>query len=261
MLSQRIRGPAGNLAVVTTGTPVLASDVLPVVLVHSLAGNSSHWSAQLAHFGSSRLAVAIDLRGHGHSDPPANRDYSFVGMSADIAAVVEALKLERFLLVGHSMGGGASLAYAGSHPERIAGLVLVDPIGDGKQISPADAEPLLTGLDENYHSTIREYWSGIAGTNPAVRERLLADLDATPRDAVVGSFHETFRFDPDPWLAAYQGPILSIVTPFNDQPFSLHRLGKGFPYRMVHGTGHWIQLEKPAELNTILDEFIKSRSL
>ena len=140
LLTHSIPGPAGNLAVVTTGTPVLASDVMPVVLVHSLAGNSAHWSAQLAHFGSSRLAVAIDLRGHGHSDPPANRDYSFVGMSADIAAVVEALKLERFLLVGHSMGGGVALTYAGSHPDRVAGLVLVDPIGDGKQISPASAQ-------------------------------------------------------------------------------------------------------------------------
>ena len=51
---------------------------------------------------------------------------------------------------------------------------------------------------------------------------------------------------------------LSIVTPHNDMPFSLHRLGKGFPHRVVEGTGHWIQLDKPEEINRILDEFLET---
>jgi pimeloyl-ACP methyl ester carboxylesterase len=64
------------------------------------------------------------------------------------------------------------------------------------------------------------------------------------------------RFDPGPALARYQGPKLSIVTPHNDQTFSLHRLGKGFPYRMVQETGHWIHLDKPDEFNRMLEEFL-----
>ena len=65
------------------------------------------------------------------------------------------------------------------------------------------------------------------------------------------------QFDPDPALARYTGPKLSIVTPHNDMPFSLHRLGTGFPHRVVEGTGHWIQLDKPDEFNRLLDEFLK----
>jgi pimeloyl-ACP methyl ester carboxylesterase len=68
------------------------------------------------------------------------------------------------------------------------------------------------------------------------------------------------RFDPDPALARYQGPMLSVVTPYNDQPFSLHRLGKGFPHQVVSGTGHWIQLDRPDELNRQLDEFLETVS-
>jgi pimeloyl-ACP methyl ester carboxylesterase len=52
-------------------------------------------------------------------------------------------------------------------------------------------------------------------------------------------------------------PTLSIVTPYNDQPFSLHRLGKGFPHRVVPGTGHWIQLDKPDDFNRMMDEFLE----
>jgi pimeloyl-ACP methyl ester carboxylesterase len=73
-------------------------------------------------------------------------------------------------------------------------------------------------------------------------------------------FHEVMQFDPRPALARYRGPILSVVTPLNDQPFSLHRLGKGFPHHMVQGTGHWIQLDKPEEFNRLLDEFLKGVS-
>ena len=248
----RITGPAGALAVDDGGL-----GGLPAVFVHSLAGNSSHWAAQLEHLRSSRRAIALDLRGHGRSEPPKNRDYSIAGMAGDVAAVVDTLGLGRFVLAGHSMGGGVALSYAGAHPERVAALLLVDPIGDGKQISGAEVMPLLAGLDASYDSTIQKYWTGISGPDSAVRERLLADLRATPRETVVPAFRAALQFDPDPSLARYRGPILSIVTPYNDQPFSLHRLGKGFPHRMVQGTGHWIQLDKPDDFNRLLDEFLE----
>ena len=255
MSQARVAGPAGALAVDDGGR-----GGLPVVFVHSLAGNSTHWAAQLQHLRPSRRAIALDLRGHGRSEAPANGDYSIAGMAADIGAVVDSRGLDRFVLVGHSMGGGVALVYAGAHPERVAGLLLVDPIGDGKQISAEEAKPLLAGLDASYDTAIGQYWTGIAGPDSAVRERLLADLRATSRETVVPAFRDVLRFDPDPALARYRGPILSVVTPHNDAPFSLHRLGKGFPHRVVQGTGHWIQLDKPDAFNQIMDEFLKTVS-
>ena len=251
-----VSGPAGALWVSDGGR-----DGPPVVLVHSLAGNSTHWDRQLEHLRPKHRAVALDLRGHGRSDPPKTGDYSIAAMAGDIEAVVNALSLDRFVLVGHSMGGGVALTYAGAHPDRVAGLLLVDPIGDGKQISEGDTKPLFAGLAANYDATIRKYWTGIAGPDSAVRERLLADLRATPPKTVVPAFRAALQFDPDPSLARYRGPMLSIVTPYNDQPFSLHRLGKGFPHRTVEGTGHWIQLDKPEDVNRMLDEFLSTKSV
>lgn len=255
MSRNRITGPTGALAVDDGG-----QGGVPVVLVHSLAGTTGHWTRQLEHLRQSRRAVAFDLRGHGSSDPPRNQDYSISALASDIAAVVDSLELGKFVLVGHSLGGGVALSYAGTHPDRVAGLVLLDPIGDGKQIAGEQTDSFLQQLNSDFGNVIQGYWSQIAGPNTAVRERLLSDLKATPRETVTRGFAEVLQFDPDPALAAYRGPLLAVVTPHNDQPFSLHRLGQGFPHRIVTGTGHWIQLDKPEEVNQILDEFLKTCS-
>jgi pimeloyl-ACP methyl ester carboxylesterase len=252
MTQIRISGPAGTLSADDGG-----QGGLPVVLVHSLAGNSAQWARQLQHLRPVRRAVALDLRGHGASDPPRNHDYSISALAGDIAAVVDALGITNFAMVGHSLGGGVALSYAGAYPGRVTRLFLLDPIGDGKLIPPEQADSFLSQLEADFDNVIQGYWIQIAGPNPKVRDRLLSDLRATPRETIERAFPEGLRFDPDPALAAYQGPLLSVVTPHNDQPFSLHRLGKGFPHRIVTGTGHWIQLDRPEEVNRILDEFLE----
>jgi pimeloyl-ACP methyl ester carboxylesterase len=251
MTSAGVTGPAGLLAVDDGG-----QGGIPVVFVHSTAGSSAHWSHQLAHLRPARRAVALDLRGHGRSDPPWTGDYSIISMAADVQAVVEALDIPRFVLVGHSLGGGVALTYAGAHPDRIAGLLLLDPIGDGTQYPAGEVQGFLGKLESDYTGTIEGYWDQIAGPDRSVRARLRSDLRATPRETVVGAFRAAMQFDPHPVLGRYSGPILSIVTPQNNEPFSLHRLGRGFPHRIVEGTGHWIQLDKPDEFNRLLDKFL-----
>jgi pimeloyl-ACP methyl ester carboxylesterase len=247
----RVAGPSGALAVDDGGKSEPA-----VVLVHSLAGTAQQWSEQLRHLRQTRRAVALDFRGHGRSDRPKNGDYTLAGMAADIAAIVDSLGLDRFVLIGHSMGGGAALVYAGIHPERVQGLVLIDPIGDGKQIPAAEADGFLAGIEADYDNASQAYWTSIAGPNTAIRERLLSDLQSTSKETVIQVLREVMKFDPDPALARYSGPKLSIVTPHNDMAFSLHRLGGGFPHQVVEGTGHWIQLDKPAVVNRLVDEFL-----
>jgi len=71
----------------------------PVLFVHSAAGSTELWAAQLDHLrASGRRAIAIDLRGHGRSRPPADGDYSIEGMAGDIEAAADHLGLTRFVL-------------------------------------------------------------------------------------------------------------------------------------------------------------------
>ena len=250
-MSRRIEGPAGTVVVDDGGK----GD--PVVFVHSLAGNAAQWSEQLAAVRAARRGIALDLRGHGRSDAPGPDGYALEAQAGDIEAVADALGLDRFALVGHSFGAGVALAFAGAHPERVTHLLLADPIGDGTQTPVAEVQPFLDALaSPAYVETIEGYWSSIAGTNPAVLERLMRDLRETPRETVVRGLNAVMAFDPKPALVRFRGPILAVVTPANDFAYSMHRVGAGLPHRVIEGTGHWLQIDRPAEFNRILAGFL-----
>jgi pimeloyl-ACP methyl ester carboxylesterase len=253
-MSRRIAGPAGKLTVDDGGS----GDA--IVFVHSLAGNTRQWSGQLDHLRKTRRAVALDLRGHGKSEAPRSDQYSMEAQAEDVGAEADALGLERFALVGHSMGAGVALAYAGAHPGRVTHLLVADPIGDGTQTPEAEVRPFLDALGSPaYAETIEGYWSSIAGSDGAVLERLLRDLRETPRDTVVRGLHAVMAFDPKPALAGFRGPTLAVITPANDFPYSMHRVGAGLPHRVIPGTGHWLQLERPEEFNRIMEGLLEEQ--
>ena len=250
-MTRRIAGAAGRLAVDDGGTGPA------VVFLHSLAGNTSQWAAQLEHVRKTRRAVGMDLRGHGRSEPPSDGEYRIEVQAPDVDRVVDALGLERFALVGHSFGAGVALEYAAERPDRVTHLVVADPIGDGTQTPEAEIRPFLEALDSPaYTETIEGYWSSIAGSDGAVLERLLADLRTTPRETVVRGLHAVMAYDPKPALARLRTPTLAVVTSANDFAYSMHKAGSGLPHRVVEGTGHWLQIERPAEFNRVLDQFL-----
>jgi len=76
-------------------------------------------------------AIAVDIKGHGLSDKPIGEDalYSTERLVRETAQLIDALEVERFALVGQSMGGGIALRIALEQPHRVSGLVLVSPVG------------------------------------------------------------------------------------------------------------------------------------
>ena len=244
-----VTGPAGRLHVDDGGT-----GGLPVVFVHSYAGSGAHWAAQLAHLRPTRRAVALDLRGHGRSEAPASGNYAVDSLAADIAAVVDALGLERFVLVGHSMGGAAAVAYAGAHPERVAGLVLVGTPG---RSAPEQARQVMGALETDYDKTMGTYWQSLlTGARPEVAARIESEMKSVPREASLAIIQAIFDYDPAPALKLYPGPKLLVDTSHDESPGALHNLAPEIPRQVVTGTSHWPQLDKPDELNRILDEFL-----
>jgi pimeloyl-ACP methyl ester carboxylesterase len=247
--AERVKGPAGTLVVDDGG-----QGGMPVVFAHSYAGSKAHWSEQLAHLRKTRRAIAFDLRGHGESSPPADNVYSSEALAADIAAVVNALRLDRFVLVGHSMGGSASIAYASAHPQRVAGLVLVGAPG---KVPPEQASKIVASLEANYDKVMQEYWNQLlTGARPDVRAQLLREKESIGKEASLSIIKSLFADDPVPALRRYPGPMLIVVTSRNDQPYDLQRLLPQLPNAMIAGTSHWPHLDKPDEFDRVLDGFL-----
>jgi len=98
----------------------------PFVLVHGLASNARTWDAVARHLNAAgHHVVAVDQRGHGHSDKP-DSGYGFAEVTADLEALIKALHLEAPVVAGQSWGGNVVLEFAAARPELLYGLVLVD---------------------------------------------------------------------------------------------------------------------------------------
>lgn len=250
LISFKIKGPAGHIYVDDGG-----AGGLPVVFAHSFGGNTEHWSAQLEHLRKSRRAVAYDLRGHGASDAPANNDYTAESQEQDLVAVIEALGLRRFVLVGHSMGGAIAITYAGRHPKRVAGLMMVGTPGK----SPEElAKQVIASLEsDKYQQVMDNYMKQLlANARPEVNEEVMRGMNKIPRQEAIGVIKSIFRFDPAPSLNNYRGPKLIVSTAMEDQPHALAKQFPDVPHKVIDGTSHWMQMDKPEEFNQILDEFL-----
>ena len=249
MKTHAIAGPAGSLHVDDGGRNGLA-----VLFVHSFAGSSAHWQAQLAHLRESRRALAMDLRGHGASAAPEDHDYAIPHLADDVAAVADALDLSRFVLVGHSMGGSAAAAYAGAHPSRLAGLVLMGTPGK----APRElADSVMGALHANYDETMAKYWESLTeAAKPSVRALLQTDMHQAGRSASLAMISATFEFDPLPALRTYAGPTLLIDTPHGDGPASLYKQMPQLERVLIDDTSHWPQLDDPDAVERVLDAFL-----
>jgi len=235
------------------------SSAMPVVFVHSAGGDSTHWNSALTHLrGQGRRCVAFDLPGHGHSEAAGETKGMMDSLVEAIAAVVDHLALERFVLVGHSIGGSASMAYAGRFPQRLAGLMLVDSGGNPDVLPKEIRQQIQQAMDsEHYESVAQNYWERLLGrAKPEVREKVLAGMRKLPRRVVISQVQELFDYNPQKDLMNYRGPVLSVVVPENVSAYSVHALVPGIKHVLVEGTGHWIHLDKPDVFEEILDDFL-----
>ena len=248
-----VRGRQGRLRVDDGG-----SGGIPVVFVHGNGGNRTQWAGQLRHLRAGRRAVAFDLRGMGESEIAENGDYSVEGFAEDVSSVAEALGLPRFVLVGHSYGGAVVAAYAGMHPERLAGLVFADVAGDIRN-TPADhVEALRRGLlPENYEKFTQRWFESILvhGTD-ATKDVVFRSLRATRPEVFIAATTGLYTFDPAAALSHYRGPRLHIASFLADNPVAIHRAFKDMPVRVVQDASHWLMLDRPGDFNRFLDEFL-----
>ena len=246
-----IDGPTGLLHIDDGG-----KGGLPVIFIHSFGGSTEHWSNQIEHLRSYRRAIAFDLRGHGLSDPPTNDDYEILSISGDIAAVADHLKIRRFVLVGHSMGGSAAVAYTNAHPDRVAGLLLTGT--PGKTPEELSGQVIASLESDAYEKVMEDYMKKLlTNATPAVEKMERDGMNKLSKEASLNIIRAAFKYDPIPALRSYKGPVLIVGAASEKQPNSLSMQLPEIPHKIVEGTSHWIQMDKPEVFNEILDAFLE----
>lgn len=114
-----------SLAFVDTGTPPAAA-LPPLVLLHGIGASGEDWEYQIPVFALLCRVIVPDLRGYGRS--PKGGAYTVEAFAADVWALLARLDIERFNLVGHSMGGAVALRMAVDRPGCIDRLVLANTL-------------------------------------------------------------------------------------------------------------------------------------
>lgn len=113
----------------------------PLMILHGLFGFSDNWQTHGKKLSEYFRVILVDLRNHGHSD--WSDEFSYDLMAEDVNELVEELKLEDLILVGHSMGGKTAMRFAQLYEDKLEKLVVVDM---GIKGYPMHHQHILAGI-------------------------------------------------------------------------------------------------------------------
>jgi pimeloyl-ACP methyl ester carboxylesterase len=236
-----------------------------VMLIHGGFENRTYFTHQMMHLASSRRVIALDLRGHGESDVSAA--VSWEDFAADVIAVAADAGVESAVLCGHSMAGSVALTIAAARPELVRGIVMLDaailfPEVHRRQV----AENFLPALaTDHWLDALRGFFAGTLDPQdpPEVAARVMADLGRTRPEIARSFFSSAFgaefagrqRRQADA-LKNLRCPLLFVHAKV---PTDLQRLRELRPDAMIEqvaGSGHYLMLSVPDQINAMLDRFL-----
>jgi len=113
----------------------------PIVVLHGLFGYSDNWQTHAKKLSEYYQVILVDQRNHGHS--PWSEEFTYDFLVDDLKVLVDDLKLEKIILLGHSMGGKTAMRYAQRYPNDLEKLIVVDI---GVKRYPAHHDQILDGL-------------------------------------------------------------------------------------------------------------------
>lgn len=238
-----------------------------LVFIHCGNCQMGMWTETLEAFAPTHRVVAMDLAGHGKST--ANRsEWSLPALGADVAALVEALKLPRVVLVGNSLGGPTALEAAKRlGPKRVLGIVAVDTLQDVEFEWP----------EENFQKTLASYRRDFAATcdaamlallpktaTQAIRDRVARETCDDDPKAFVQLFATLRTYDQAAAMRDAGVPVRAINSTVFPTAVEVNRKhAVSFEVALMEGVGHYPQVERPAEfqqkLRAVVDELAAPR--
>lgn len=243
------------------GTPLAysvhraAPDAPVIALVHSLGMDHRFWDPIAHRLAGRATVVALDARGHGRSGggqtpPTAQR------MADDLLDVLDHLKVPRVVVGGASMGGCVALQFAGSHPQRTAGLALMDTTAWYGPTAPQDWEDrALNAQTKGFASMIdfqqtRWFSDRFRASHPQIVQASIDTFLANDMPGYMAACRMLGAFDGRALLAGIRVPTLVMV---GDEDYAaplamsqaLHEGIAGSRMEVIQGARHLTPLEVP----------------
>nr|WP_244966777.1 alpha/beta hydrolase [Trinickia soli] len=233
------------------------------MFLHYYGGSSRTWDRVANKLSDRYRIVAIDHRGWGDSEAPAD-GYRIADLAADAEGVIETLGLQRYVLVGHSMGGKVAQLIASRRPRGLEGLVLV---------APSPPSPMLIS-DEQRATLAAAYLSRESVEFVIDRVLTAKPLDADCREQIIEDSLKAAPQAKAAWpnvamgeditaaVASIDAPTLVIAGELDqvDRVATLQaELLPRIPQAAMHilpGTGHLSPLEAPAEVARVIAHFV-----
>lgn len=229
-----------------------------LVFIHGSGGDHTVWLHQCSQMRKYFNVAALDLPGHGRSEGGGEQD---VAVYVEwVRRILEALAIEKPVLIGHSLGSAISLSYALAYGDRLAGIV---PVGGGATMPVNQA--ILDGLKTD-PSAVIAMAAKIAlakGNRDRLSEVLTKNMSGVNPDVLYGDFLACHKLDVTAAVSRISVPALIIcgdedkMTP----PAMSRYLEENIPgaqMALIAGAGHFTMLEQVEEFNRTLSTFVES---
>ncbi len=251
----------------------------PIVFIHGAILDHSQWTPQMDALSDEYTTIAYDVRGHGRTGGSATDAYSIDRFADDLDALITALDLDTPVLCGLSMGGCIAQAYAATHSDRLAGLVLADTFSpelfnrrewlQRSVMLQATIPPVrLVGYKRVEKAMVwlqERFQTGVSGDYDNI-EQLRAEGQKMTTDEfakvirAVATFHET-EID----FSAITVPTLVLYG--ENEPAFIRRHAPKFAseisnvaVRAVPAAGHASNLDNPEFFTSAIQEFLSELS-
>jgi pimeloyl-ACP methyl ester carboxylesterase len=235
-----------------------------IVLVHGWTCNLDNWRDQIPDFAKRNRVIALDLPGHGQSDKPQIA-YTMDLFANAIDAVMRDAKVERAVLVGHSMGTPVARQFYRKYPQKTLAIVIVD--GGLRLFGTKEMrEQYLTYFrGPKYKEAGAQMFAQMMGTLAAAeQERVKTSFANTPQHVLVSameSMGEESLYGPD----KINVPVFAVLAkaPFwpPDTEQFLRGLAPDLELQWWEGVGHFLMMEKPKQFNDAVIAFLNKKNL
>jgi len=243
-----------------------------LVLVHGFGGSTLAWGKLIDYLTPQYTVHALDLPGFGLSDKPVDASYSMPAQADIVCAFINALKLEQVALIGHSMGGVIVADAARKMPDRIKGLIMIEP--GFYYTPPAFLQKLFFPFDRamakmfysrmgREKSLVASYYDKSLVTPEMLDEMLIARNTPGAVAAMQAMSSEPEAYTTNEAIAAaVTGPSLMIWGERGEKTRireieDCQRMVKGSKLVMVENCGHYVQDENPEQAAQAILTFLK----